>query len=78
MLSASDYRDCDLSVCDDLVSLESRILSVCSRDCWAPYPEIADQLDEIPWDVLDACRHLARCGVIIEGSGKLELHFRHG
>jgi hypothetical protein len=35
-----------------------------------PFPEIADALDEVPWDVLMACRRLARLGLAREGKGK--------
>lgn len=31
------------------------------------YPDVADALGEIPWDVLQACRYLKRAGLLIEG-----------
>lgn len=33
----------------------------------ADYVRLADQLDEIPWDVMTACRRLARDGQLVEG-----------
>lgn len=36
----------------------------------APFSEIADALDAIPWDVLTVCRQLVREGVAREGKGK--------
>jgi hypothetical protein len=33
----------------------------------ADYVRIADQLDEIPWDVLTACRRLMQAGQLVEG-----------
>jgi hypothetical protein len=32
--------------------------------------EIADELDEVPWDVLTACRILVRQEILDEGTGK--------
>jgi hypothetical protein len=40
------------------------------------YSDIADELDEIPWDVLQACRDLVRDGVAIEGEHKQRSSFR--
>ena len=34
------------------------------------YTEIADKLNEVPWDVLTACRVLRREGVLTEGTGQ--------
>jgi hypothetical protein len=35
-----------------------------------PFPEIADAIDALPWDVLKVCRRLVRAGVAHEGRGK--------
>lgn len=35
----------------------------------ADYVRIADQLDEIPWDVATACRRLVQAGQLVEGEG---------
>jgi hypothetical protein len=32
------------------------------------YEQLADELDEIPWDVLRACRHLVGAGLAVEGT----------
>lgn len=34
------------------------------------YVDIADELDEVPWDVLAACRRLVRRGLLVEGVGE--------
>jgi hypothetical protein len=39
------------------------------------YVDVADSLGQIPWDVLDALRHLVRSGVAREGVGKQRGHF---
>jgi len=36
----------------------------------ASFVELADELDEVPWDVLDACRRLVRDKTLEEGWGK--------
>ncbi len=35
-----------------------------------PFSDIADGLDEVPWDVLTVCRQLVRRGIAREGKGK--------
>lgn len=35
-----------------------------------PFADIADELDDLPWDVLRACRELVRTGLAREGWGK--------
>jgi hypothetical protein len=34
------------------------------------YVDVAYALEEVPWDVLSACRYLARIGAAKEGEGK--------
>jgi hypothetical protein len=47
------------------------------RGEWREFTSIADELDEVPWDVLHACRRLAgHQGPLIEGVKQLEGHFR--
>ena len=46
------------------------------RRGWIHYVDIADQMGEIPWDVLDACRYLVQAGVLKEGRGRLQSNFR--
>lgn len=43
---------------------------------WVSYIEVADLLGEIPWDVLDAARHLVRTGILKEDRGVERQHFR--
>jgi len=62
---------CDLKS-DELVgndmALEDRV-SQTLRPVLVPYLEIADRLDEVPWAVLAACKHLLSLGQAIEGKG---------
>ena len=60
----------------DLRSLSRRVLEGWPSDGWASYADVADGLGEIPWDVLDACRHLARGGFLIEGHAQQRGMFR--
>ena len=34
------------------------------------FVEVADSMNEVPWDILDALRHLVRIGFLREGAGK--------
>ncbi|MCK1732333.1 DUF6527 family protein [Bradyrhizobium sp. 142] len=58
---------------DDLLGPVSKRLSYAA---WRSFVDVADELGEIPWDVLEACRTLARKRVAEEGTGKLRSHFR--
>ena len=53
----------------DLHSLATRVQEFWPHDGWVHCVEIADLLGEIPWDVLDACRYLARTGVLMSRAG---------
>ncbi len=60
----------------DLVLLCKRVLEGWPPEGWASYVDVADQLGEIPWDVLDACRQLARSGDLVEGRNQQRNAFR--
>ena len=60
----------------DIYPLVTRVLDTWPHDRWVQYVDVADQLGEIPWDVLDACKHLVKTGDLLRGRGKLHLHFR--
>lgn len=47
--------------------LADRVLDSLRRRAPARFVAIAEGLDENPWDVLAACRHLARRGLVLEG-----------
>lgn len=47
-----------------------RIMSLLVSRERASFVELADELDEVPWDVLDACRRLVRDKTLEEGWGK--------
>jgi hypothetical protein len=56
---------------NELIEISSdRILEVLRNRRAAGYIQIADELDEVPWDVLTVCRSLARRGILEEGTGK--------
>lgn len=57
-------------------SLVSRVRDSWPSDEWVHYVEIAETLDEIPWDILDACLLLVRRGEFIEGRDRLRSSFR--
>ena len=51
-------------------TLGDRVLESLRRHSPANFVAIADELDEVPWDVLAACHHLARQRLLVEGEGK--------
>jgi hypothetical protein len=56
--------------------LTQRVLTIVGRD-WREYTDIAEALDEVPWDVLHVCRRLTGGkGHLVEGAKQLEGHFR--
>lgn len=72
------YDDFDApSIGVDMNTYSQRVLQTWPSGRFVPYPEIADVMGEIPWDVLQACRHLARIGLLVEGKGKQQGMFRH-
>ena len=54
---------------DDLASLSDAVLAKWPPTGFASFVDIADSLGEVPWDVLDACRHLVRRRLLNEGFG---------
>lgn len=66
-----------LSDQDDMSdALRSNVLRQLSPTRWAHYEDVAGELDEIPWDVLFACRSLVRRRVVEEGKGHHRGSFR--
>jgi len=51
-------------------TLGDRVMESLGRRSPANYVVIADELDEVPWDVLAACHHLVRRGLLVEGEDK--------
>jgi Family of unknown function (DUF6527) len=61
---------------EDGASLRSRVLQKILFT-WVHYTEIAQSLDEVPWDVEWVCSDLVRKGrVLEEGVGKMRGYFR--
>ncbi len=46
------------------------VLAALQRCVSASYVQLADELEELPWDVLSVCRMLVRQSKIVEGAGK--------
>ena len=62
---------------DELKALSKKIVEILPPNEFVSYVDIANTLDEIPWDVLDALRYLVRTGVVHENVGKLRGTFGH-
>lgn len=69
------YDDRDVIV-EEEAKLFKRVLSLCTHE-WQHFADLAEQLDEVPWDVNRACRYLAnqRC-LLIEGAKEREGQFK--
>lgn len=59
-----------------ILELVQRVRSAWPAGAMVSYVEIADQLDEIPWDVLESCRRLVKEGVLQEGLSQQRSMFR--
>jgi hypothetical protein len=56
--------------------IRERVLSTCTR-VWQHFTQIAAALDEVPWDVNRACKHLAQSRQVLEeGKDNLRGSFR--
>lgn len=53
-----------------IASLTEAVRATLRKNNLVPFAEIAEHLNEIPWDVLMVCRGLARKGVAREGKDK--------
>jgi hypothetical protein len=56
--------------------LEERVWGVLKRDSFTDFVQIADALEEIPWAVLDACRHLVKEKRAVAGGGPMKSSFK--
>lgn len=63
-------------VVEDAVELRRKVVGSVTAE-WQHYTELAEQLDEVPWDVNWACTLVARQHAgLEEGIGQLRGHFR--
>jgi hypothetical protein len=62
--------------CIDLKNLSKRVMKAWPEGRLVSYVEVADALQEIPWDVQEACKVLVEAGALIEGSGQQRGAFR--
>lgn len=60
----------------DVRLIARRVIDVLELNSWTHYVQVADELDENPWDVLDACLHLRNQRVVQQGHGELISSFR--
>jgi hypothetical protein len=57
-------------------SIEEAVLAILPSDCFIKYDELADQLNLIPWEVLQACRQLVKQGKAVGGKEQRSGEFR--
>lgn len=55
---------------EDPANVQMAVLDRLPSSGLVSYVDVADELGEVPWDVLDACRYLVRAGILREGIGK--------
>jgi hypothetical protein len=60
----------------DLPTLTKRVLRIWPIGRFVSYVDIADALQEIPWDVHEACKDLVKTGALVEGSDERRGAFR--
>lgn len=72
-----DWDDDDRDVIvEEEARLRERVGTVCTPD-FQHFTEIAERLDEVPWDVGRACRYLAyRRSLLVEGTDELKGYFK--
>jgi Family of unknown function (DUF6527) len=56
--------------------LQDEVFALMRHDRFISYVDIADDLRRVPWEVLGACRALAKQGAAVEGEGKERGRFR--
>ncbi|MBD8900362.1 DUF6527 family protein [Rhodanobacter sp. DHG33] len=54
---------------EEIAGLASQVYPLLPARDFVSYVSIADTMGEVPWDVLDACRHLVHEGLAIEHAG---------
>lgn len=70
-----EIGDSDVVV-EDEATLQTRLLPLCTSE-WQHFTQLAEALDEVPWDVNRACLDLARRErVLVEGADKLRGFFK--
>lgn len=60
----------------ELTVLAQKLISHWPLTGFVRFPDAADALGEMPWDVLDACRLLVKAGALVEGIGQMRGTFR--
>jgi len=72
-----ERRDVDfVSKEPEFFLLVSRVRLATQDKRWFYYVELAEALDEIPWDILDACRYLVHTGNLIDEQRGVDVYFR--
>lgn len=57
-------------------TVEKMVLEALPKDRFIKYDELAEQLELIPWEALQACRQLIKQGMAVSGKGKRNTEFR--
>lgn len=76
LFSWGDERFLPLGRAEEIETLSDVVRKQMPSTGFVSYVDIADSLGEVPWDVLDAFRHLVRKGIAQEGTGKQRGTFR--
>jgi hypothetical protein len=64
-----------IGLSSDELALRKRVTAACT-DTWQHFTQLAEQLDEVPWDINQVCIAMARTGILIQGTQKLGGYFR--
>lgn len=68
-------EDAEVGV-EEEIQLRDRVLGLCTKE-WQHFTKLAERLEEIPWDVVRACRYLVRwLDLLEEGAGRLSGYFK--
>jgi hypothetical protein len=76
VISWVDVFDSEEEETEEILQLEERVWGVLKVDSFTDFVQIADALDEIPWAVLDACRHLVKEKRAVAGTGPMKSSFK--
>jgi hypothetical protein len=60
----------------DIATLSKRVFDTWPQGQLVSYVQVADTLQEIPWDVLEICKDLVKAGVLVEGDDDRRGHFQ--
>ena len=76
VISWVDVFDAEAEPTQETRQLEESVWGMLKPGAFTDFVQIADALEEIPWAVLDACRHLVREKRALAGSGPMKSSFK--